>query len=285
MRDEQCYESKDVAISISQLLIYNAVKYKPKDKIKYSRHVAARETPLPIYVALKVHGKSQSAELVDQLHKLGLSLSYKRMKQISRDTGNTVIAAFEADNAPCMTNLLGNLLTIGGIDNIDENPSHRDAHESLHGTAISLTQFPNINHTHVLRSLDNFRESSLGKSKLSKLPQFYSNVNDYNVRLCNLKPPCMNRPPFLIKLPNEKGYTRPPQIHVRTHPSDEQSLTAQQTSILALVCLMKVIIVYVTQAFYVHLLLMPHTPVNSRLKMKRYFHPIHSHLQDPITIY
>ena len=51
------------------------------------RHHVERETPVAIYIALKVHDMTHCKETVDKLHKYGLCISYDRLLQISKDLG------------------------------------------------------------------------------------------------------------------------------------------------------------------------------------------------------
>ena len=49
---------------------------------------------------------------------------------------------FESDGIVCPSSLRKWLVTVGGVDNFDHNPSSTTAQSSFHGTAISITQFP-----------------------------------------------------------------------------------------------------------------------------------------------
>lgn len=48
----------------------------------HRRHAKANETPVPIYVGMKVHAETRKQVLVDCLHTLGLSISYKRWNSL-----------------------------------------------------------------------------------------------------------------------------------------------------------------------------------------------------------
>ena len=60
--------------AISQLLIYNCTKVNSTkaDNVNYSshHHNRDRETPIPIYLALKIHGETRKRGLIDILHSL-----------------------------------------------------------------------------------------------------------------------------------------------------------------------------------------------------------------------
>ena len=62
-------------ISMAQLLQYNtSIRRRTGSTGIY--HNTARETPLPIYVGLMVHGRTRKRDLIDTLYDLGLSISY-----------------------------------------------------------------------------------------------------------------------------------------------------------------------------------------------------------------
>lgn len=65
------------------------------------RHRRKREHLLPVYSALKIHGKTRKRGLVDVMHKLGLYISYDRVMDISTDLANSVTAVFEQDGVVC----------------------------------------------------------------------------------------------------------------------------------------------------------------------------------------
>jgi hypothetical protein len=88
--------------------------------------------------------KTRKRELIDTLYNLGLCVSYDRLMRISTDLANTVCAQYHAEQVVCPPQLRNGVFTCGAVDNIDHNPSARTAHDSFHGTAISLMQFPTV---------------------------------------------------------------------------------------------------------------------------------------------
>ncbi len=120
-------DQKSVALCIAELLIYNAVKKTPTKSVTNIRHKADRETPLAIYIALKVYGATEHSEdTINRLHELGICISYARVREISKVMANSVIKMFETEGVACGAILKKGLLTIGSADNIDINPSNRD---------------------------------------------------------------------------------------------------------------------------------------------------------------
>ncbi len=143
-----------------------------------SHHNPDRETLLPLYLGLLIHGKTRKRELVDVLFNHGLSVSYDRILQLSTDFGNAVIDLFEKDGLVFPTNFQHGLFTTGNLDNIDHDPT--STRTAFHGTAISLTQhYSQVNSGNVERSVAH-RLSCIGqnstKSKLKSLPETYTLV-------------------------------------------------------------------------------------------------------------
>ena len=127
---------KSAALSITQLLVFNAIKRSRKNSTAV-RHNLERETRLPLYLGLLVHSKARKRDLIDILFEKGLSVSYDRVLQLSTDLANAVIDQFED---VCPTILREGLFTTRNLDNLDHNPTSTSAQTAYHGTALSLTQ-------------------------------------------------------------------------------------------------------------------------------------------------
>ena len=59
------------ALSISQLLIFNSVKRRRSEISTLARHSPERETPLPLYLAMKIHAVTRSRNLIDSMFSIG----------------------------------------------------------------------------------------------------------------------------------------------------------------------------------------------------------------------
>ncbi|KAK1895105.1 Coiled-coil domain containing protein 25 [Dissostichus eleginoides] len=135
------------ALTISQLMVFNSVKHaRNVDSPHSARHSRSQETPLPIYLSLKIHAVTQSRRLVDTLFNLGLCVSYDRLLQLTSDIANGVCQSFRVEDVVCPPKLRHGLFTTGAVDNIDHNPSSATAKDSFHSAGISLMQHPS--HTH-----------------------------------------------------------------------------------------------------------------------------------------
>ena len=75
-------------LSISQLIVFDSLSYKRKQTT--TRHIKSREPPLPVYLGVLLHTKTQKRALVEALHDLYLSMSYDRVLEISTDMGTKI---------------------------------------------------------------------------------------------------------------------------------------------------------------------------------------------------
>ena len=89
------------ALAISQLLVFNSVKHARKESSGSVRHNRSRETPLPLYLSMKIHAATRSQGLVDTLHNLGICISYDRLLQLTSDIGDSVCQRFRTEGTVC----------------------------------------------------------------------------------------------------------------------------------------------------------------------------------------
>ena len=71
---DQCAEDKPLsheAKAISQLIVFNSIRASKNHVSSTHRHNRDKETPAPIYLALKIHGETRKKGLVDTLHNMG----------------------------------------------------------------------------------------------------------------------------------------------------------------------------------------------------------------------
>ena len=161
--------SKMACLAIAQLLAFHSTKHASGGKPPaYSRHSKEREYPLPIYVALKVHGETGKKSLVDALFDMGLFISYDRVLAISTNIANSVSARFEQEGVVCPPKLCKDIFTTAAVDNIDHNPSSTTAHDSFYGTAISLMQHPTTSKKGTDRDIPILNET---QRRISQLPE------------------------------------------------------------------------------------------------------------------
>ena len=129
-------------LTAAQTVLYNTKKRPSKKSEAQSRHTLEREPPLPIYIGINVHAMSRSKKLIQQLYKMGLSISYDRVMELEDQLATSACERFKEDGVVFPACLRKGLFTVGALDNLDHNPSSTTSMTSFHGTAVSLFQCP-----------------------------------------------------------------------------------------------------------------------------------------------
>ena len=81
LKNQEKQESQ-ACLTIGQAIVFNAKKRSTADPEAKPRHSLAREPPLPVYIGLNIHGLTRSKHLINQLHQLGICISYERVLQL-----------------------------------------------------------------------------------------------------------------------------------------------------------------------------------------------------------
>ena len=171
---DRTIHQRNAGLTIAQLIVFNCVK-RPKLQ-SHIRHKKSNETPLPIYVGLKLHSETRKRELVDRLHNLGLSISYDRLLRMSSGIANRLCSQYEIDGVVCPPELQAGIFTVGQADNIDHNPSSVSAKDSFHGTAHSICQHPDRNN-YGQNQLDALYSDESSQTKyVQQLPAKYTSI-------------------------------------------------------------------------------------------------------------
>lgn len=137
---DQSKSDSQACLTIGQMIFFNTKK-KASNAVK-TRHVLEREPPLPVYIGMCVHSRSRNKTLIQQLHKMGLSISYDRVIQLEDQMAISACERFKEDHVVTPACLRKGLFTVGALDNLDHNPSSTTSSASFHGTGISLFQIP-----------------------------------------------------------------------------------------------------------------------------------------------
>ena len=87
-----------------------------------------------------LYRNTRSQKLVNIMFSLGLSISYRRVLNISDDIHTALQQHYEDEGLMCPIGLQKNTFTIGAVDNIDHNPTSSTSRRSFHGTGISIFQ-------------------------------------------------------------------------------------------------------------------------------------------------
>lgn len=128
-------------LTIAQLLVFNSIKRRRGNvTVPKVHHSQERETPLPIYMGLKVYALTRERKLVDSLFALGVSASYNRIMDIVTTLGNNACDYYNQINIVCPPQIRKDHFITAAVDNIDHNPSSPNSTGSFHGTSMSLFQ-------------------------------------------------------------------------------------------------------------------------------------------------
>src|SRR6218665_2851259 len=98
----ECIDNQ-AALSIAQLMIFNVVKRPRKTSTDVqhsapvSRHPLSQETPMPVYLGMMLYASTREKATVDKCFKLGLSISYSRVLQISNDVATSSCNQYNAE--------------------------------------------------------------------------------------------------------------------------------------------------------------------------------------------
>ena len=169
--------STSSSLSIYQLLMFNSVKHTHSGKPTNSAHHSQdRETPLPIYIALKIHGLTQKRTLIDTFFSLGMCVSYDRFLQITTDMAKGICTIFETENVVCPPKMRYGVFTTGAMDNVDHNPSSATAHDSFHGTSIFIMQHLTHESTGIKRDVLVINHDTPHATSVPPLPVSYTCV-------------------------------------------------------------------------------------------------------------
>ena len=140
MKNQEKQESQ-ACLTIGQAIVFNAKKRSTADPEAKPRHSLEREPPLPVYIGLNIHGLTRSKHLINQLHQLGICISYERVLQLEDWIAKAICIRFDEDAVVSPVCLHRGLFTVGALDNLDHNPNSTTSQSSFHGTGISMFQF------------------------------------------------------------------------------------------------------------------------------------------------
>ncbi len=165
--------SNEAALSISQLIRFNALKGKRSAEANSQKHSLERETPLPLYTGLMLYKETRKKKLITKLASMGLSVSYDRVQSIQSSVAENLCKMFEELDTVVPLRLAKEKFTLTAIDNIDQNAKSSTAKSHFHGTGISMFQF--VNNSDVIERPRAIITADKTKCKLS-LPSYYTEV-------------------------------------------------------------------------------------------------------------
>jgi hypothetical protein len=196
LEDQDNHESQP-CLTIAQTIYFN-IKKKNLVNAVYTRHTLEREPPLPLYKAIRIHASTRSKNIVQNLYRLGTSVSYKRVMEVEEGLAVSVCNRFREDGVVAPVHLRKGLFTVGAQDNLDHNPSSTTAQSSFHGTGISLLQFPTKRNPGELRPSIAFPSNGTQNHSLpddyATVPAVALKTSDVAVPVCHIEPynSCLN---------------------------------------------------------------------------------------------
>ena len=165
--DEVSHTSRmRVACTISQIICSNAIKQTSQTETLYQRR--ERETPLPLYVGLKLHVNDRQKGNISIFHGLGMSVSYDRVMEVRKNFAKAVSKRWAEDGVVVPTNIKRGVFVTSAVDNLDES-----GRCEFHGTAMTLTSHPTTDN--MGEDPPPLRLDLLDKSPV-QLPYDYANV-------------------------------------------------------------------------------------------------------------
>ena len=131
-------------LSVPQLIMFS---YKKQSKIVQTnepslanrRHLKNCETPLPLFVGLKLM-TMRAKTIIQKLLLLGICISYDRCFDICNNKAVSMLEKFDNDGA-FTGNSRKNLFTIIAKDNVDVNSKSTKVGQHYHGISMTIMQF------------------------------------------------------------------------------------------------------------------------------------------------
>ena len=168
--------------SVSQLIVYHFGNRKTLEDGTYSRkrHPKHLETPLPIYIALKIYATVRSRILIDILFSLGICVSYSRVLEITKYIGMKAIHKYEKYDCYIPDNIKSGIFTVLAKDNIDLNARSTIIKSHFYGISMSILQFPSYSNPGQPQDydFDGFDSISNKSKKIPSLPAEYKKVQE-----------------------------------------------------------------------------------------------------------
>ena len=144
-------------------------------------HAKTHETPMLIYILLKIYSVTRLGNLIDMPFSLGLCISYDRVLEITKNIYENLRESYENNKFVFPNIFKMGLFTVMLKDNIDLNSISHFIQWHYHGTSRSMIQFKtNENEGTPFQKVDISKavQSSNKSKKLSPLPSEYTAVKD-----------------------------------------------------------------------------------------------------------
>ena len=103
------------------------------------RHIQERETPVAVYVGLKLYASLQRKNVIHRFFPLGLSISYDSCLSICNNISLNMLKKYDLEGVFVASHLTLETFTIIAKDNIDLNAK---AKKHFHGISMTTIEFP-----------------------------------------------------------------------------------------------------------------------------------------------
>ena len=136
-KDKDLSGRTKAACMISYLLVFNTLKGpSSSNMIRYSKEL---ETPIPLYLSLKFHGKTRAKSTINVLHDAGLDVSYTRAHEVRKDIAQAVCKRHSEDGIVLPTTVRQCVFSTMHFDNLDRNKRSNLSNNDFHGSCITIT--------------------------------------------------------------------------------------------------------------------------------------------------
>ena len=142
--DPQIKGFSESSKTIAQLAMY---QYRKMTSNSWSvtslrRHVKEGETPVPVYVGLKLYVSLCTKTVIKRFSSLRLSISLDRCLSICNNISLNMLKKFHLEGALVASHLTLKTFTITAKDNIDLNAISTNVRKHFHGISMKTMQFP-----------------------------------------------------------------------------------------------------------------------------------------------
>lgn len=128
-----------VTLGICQIITYNMVKHTPSEKTKFMRHPKEYETPLPLYIALKLHSDARQRKHIELFSSMGLASNYSRVREIKLDVARAVCRRIDQEGVVVPTNMKKGVFTTCDCDNLDHLKTSNLSNSNFNGSMLTFT--------------------------------------------------------------------------------------------------------------------------------------------------
>ena len=182
------------ALTTAELVTFNVRKLKSarKGSLTARHHKKERESPVPLYIGLKLYSTVRSRSLIQHLFELGVCVSYDRILSITKSIYENLRHNYDLHGIFLPTSVKKGCFVVLVKDNIDKNATANLIQSHYHGTSLSLLQFSEYENQGENLVNSNFIDGTHNNKKLAPLPTEYTDPK--NVHRCSAEffaPLCM----------------------------------------------------------------------------------------------